>query len=64
MHWYWWHNVEPRRMPHEIFTDMGSNLRPKEEIGIAWSQSEEFIEDTASKRPFSVFDGAEINNFW
>ena len=54
----------PRRRPREIFNVMGSNLRPTDGIGMALSQSDEFIEETASKRPFSAFDGAEHNNLW
>ena len=62
MHWYWWHNVEPRRRPQEILSVIGSNLSPSEGTGIACNQSEELSEDTASKRALSSIVGAiEIN---
>ena len=42
---------------------IGSNLWPKEEIGIAFNQSDEFVEETARMRALSSLDGADINKF-
>ena len=42
---------------------IGSNFRPKDGMGTAFSQSEELVEDTANILALSSFVGADANNF-
>ena len=44
---YGWQKGEPRRWLTEILCVIGSSFKPKEGIGTAFNQSEEFTEDTA-----------------
>ena len=56
MHLWGWQIVAPNLSAHEIFNVLSSSFRPIDGIGKAWSQSDEFLEDTAKSlaRSFSV----------
>ena len=64
MHWCDWQSLDPNQWAHEIFKEIGPSFRPKEDMGMALSQSPAFLKETANKQAFSLTEFVDCTRFW